>query len=146
MSTNLFATLAGVLLLGMPLLAEKKAIVPPEYAGGQAPYSPGILIDGTLYVSGQTGADLVTRQVPTDFEAEVKKCLDNIGLVLKAAGMSFQDAIAVNVYLTDMTLFPKMNTVYSAVFPAPRPARTTVEVSKLPAAGARIEITVTARK
>ena len=57
-------------------------------------FSPGILVDGTLYVAGQTGSDLKTHQIPEDFEAEVKLCLDNIGIVLKAAGMSFDDAVA----------------------------------------------------
>ena len=64
----------------------------------------------------------------------------------KPAGMSFDDVVAVQVYLTDMDLFPRMNAVYGGVFKAPRPARTTVGVTKLAAPKARIEITVTARK
>jgi 2-iminobutanoate/2-iminopropanoate deaminase len=127
-----------------PLSAQRKVIAPPEFAKG-APFSPGILVDGTLYVAGQIGQDLKTRQVPADFEAEVKTCLGNIGLVLKAAGMDFKDVVSVQVYLTDMELFQRMNAVYTTFFPEPRPARTTVGVTKLAAAGARIEITVTAR-
>jgi len=109
-------------------------------------FSPGILVDGTLYISGQIGADLKTRQVPADFETEVKTCLDNIGIILKAAGMTYKDAVSVQVYLTDMDLFARMNAVYSKIFPEPRPARTTVGVTKLALPAARIEITVTARK
>jgi len=60
--------------------------------------------------------------------------------------MSYDDVVAVQVYLTDISLFPRMNAVYSSVFKEPRPSRTTVGVSKLAAAGARIEITMTARK
>ena len=63
-------------------------ISPPEFAGGSAKFSPGILVDGTLYVSGQVGQDLKTQQIPADFETEVKTLLNNIGLVLKAAGMT----------------------------------------------------------
>jgi 2-iminobutanoate/2-iminopropanoate deaminase len=130
--------------------ADKRTIVPPEFApaaGAAAPpYSPGILIDGTLYVAGQIGQDLKTSEVPADFEAEVKTCLDRIGLILKAAGMTFQDAVSVQVYLTDMDLFPRMNAVYTSYFKDPRPARTTVGVTKLASAKARIEISVTARK
>jgi 2-iminobutanoate/2-iminopropanoate deaminase len=132
------------MLAAMPLAAEKKVIAPPEFPKG-APYSPGILVDGTLYVAGQTGNDLKTRQIPAEFEAEVKQCLANIGLVLKAAGMDFKDAVAVQVYLTDMDMFARMNAVYTTVFPDPRPARTTVGVAKL-VGGAHIEVTVTARK
>jgi 2-iminobutanoate/2-iminopropanoate deaminase len=133
-----------LMLAAMPLAAEKKVIAPPEFPKG-APYSPGILVDGTLYVAGQTGNDLKTRQIPAEFEAEVKQCLANIGLVLKAAGMDFKDAVAVQVYLTDMDMFARMNAVYTTVFPDPRPARTTVGVAKL-VGGAHIEVTVTARK
>jgi 2-iminobutanoate/2-iminopropanoate deaminase len=134
-----------LLLAALPLAAEKKVIAPPEFAKG-APFSPGVLVDGTLYVSGQVGQDLKTRQIPADFEAEVKTTFENIGLILKAAGMDFKDVVSVHVFLTDMDLFQRMNTVYTTVFAEPRPARTTVGVTKLAAAGARIEITVTARK
>jgi reactive intermediate/imine deaminase len=134
-----------LLLAAAPLAAEKKVIAPPEFAKG-APYSPGMLVDGTLYVAGQIGQDLKTRQIPTDFEAEVKTTLANIGLVLKAAGMDFKDVVSVHVYLTDIELFQRMNAVYTTFFPEPRPARTTVGVTKLAAPAARIEITVTARK
>jgi 2-iminobutanoate/2-iminopropanoate deaminase len=130
-------------------LAEKRAIVPKEMAAGPGatglPYSPGILIDGTLYVAGQVGRDLKTGQIPSSFEDEVRNALNNAGLVMKGAGMGFEDAVAVQVYLTDIELFPRMNAVYSTFFPEPRPARTTVAVAKL-VGTARIEITITARK
>ena len=141
-------TLCMLLLIAVSLQAAKKPIIPPEFAASAktAPYSPGILVNGTLYVAGQTGQDLKTSQVPTDFEQEVKLCLDRIGLVLKAAGMKYEDVVSVQIYLTDMDLFARMNAVYTSVFKADRPARTTVGVSKLAAAAAHIEITVTAHK
>ena len=145
MRNNLYALLLGSLLLVTPLAAEKKVIAPPEFTGNP-PFSPGILVDGTLYVSGQIGRDLKTNQVPADFEAEVKTLLNNIGIVLKAGGMAYKDVVSVQVFLTDMDLFPRMNAVYTTFFPEPRPTRTTVGVTKLAASGARIEITVTARK
>jgi 2-iminobutanoate/2-iminopropanoate deaminase len=141
--------LASLIVFCPSSWAEKKVIAPPEFnqpGSASRPFSPGILIDGTLYVSGQIGADLKTRAVPEDFEAEVKLCLENIGIILKAASMSFDDVVAVQVYLTDMSLFPRMNAVYTSIIKEPRPARTTVGVTKLAAAGARIEITMTARK
>ena len=138
-----------VLLLGLALAvsataASKKVIQPKDFPTGR-PFSPGILVDDTLYIAGQTGSDLKTGQLPEDFDAEVKQCLDNIGLILKEAGMSFDDAVAVQVYLTDMSLFPRMNAVYTTYFKEPRPARTTVGVAKL-VGTARIEVTVTAHR
>ena len=140
--------LCSLLLICASSAAEKKAIRPKEMAsasGNPLPYTPGILIDGTLYVAGQTGRDLKANKIPEDFEAEVHNCLDNVGLVLKEAGMTFDNAVTVTVYLTDMDLFQKMNGVYSTYFKDPRPARTTVGVAKL-VGTARIEITVTAHQ
>jgi reactive intermediate/imine deaminase len=134
----------AVLLAAASFAAPKKLIHPKEFPTGR-PFSPGILVGDTLHVAGQTGNDLKTGKIPEDFEAEVKQTLDNIGLVLKEAGMSFDNAVAVQVYLTDMTLFPRMNAVYTTYFKEPRPTRTTVGIAKL-VATARIEITVTASK
>jgi len=137
---------AMLILFALTLAAEKKVIVPPEFAPPNPNFSPGVLVDGTLYVAGQIGQDLKTKQVPADFESEVKLALANIGLVLKAAGMTYKDVVSVQVYLTDMDLFARMNTVYQTFFPEPRPSRTTVGVTKLALPNAHIEITVTAHK
>src|SRR5262249_38365641 len=142
--------LLTVLVATAPIYAQKKVVSPAELApaaGAPAPmFSPGILVDGTLYVAGQIGTDLKTNDVPAEFEAEVKPCLARIGIILKSAGMSYKDVVAVQVYLTDMDLFQRMNAVYGKVFESPRPARTTVGVTKLASAKAHIEITVTAHK
>jgi 2-iminobutanoate/2-iminopropanoate deaminase len=147
-------TLLLVLLAVAPLCAEKRDINPDEFrpaAGAPAPmFSAGILVDGTLYAAGQIGADLKTGAVPDSFEDEVRLCLHRVELVLRDAQMGFGDVVSVQVYLTDMDLFARMNAVYGKVFTTalgnPRPARTTVGVTKLALAKARIEITVTARK
>ena len=123
---------------------DKKAIF-PEGASKTGPFSPAILAGGTLYVSGQVGRDAKLGKIPEDFEQEVKATLDNIGVTLKAAGYDFSDAVSVQVYLTDMELFQRMNAVYVKYFPEPRPARATVGVAKL-VSTARIEISVTAWK
>jgi 2-iminobutanoate/2-iminopropanoate deaminase len=137
------------LLLGLSLAAAvgaqpRQAVHPKDFPTG-APYSPGILADGTLYIAGQTGADLKSGAIPAEFEAEMKQCLDRIGLVLKEAGMGYEDVVTVQVFLTDMDLFPRLNAVYTTYFKEPRPARTTVGVTKL-AGPAHVEITVTAHK
>jgi 2-iminobutanoate/2-iminopropanoate deaminase len=143
--------LLTVLLLAPALYAQKRQVIEaPELApkpGAPAPmFSPGILVDGTLYIAGQTGQDPKTGDYSDNFEAEVKTTLDRVGYILKAAGMTYDHVVSVQVYLTDMDLFQRMNAVYSSVFKAPRPARTTVGVTKLASPKAHIEITVTAKK
>jgi enamine deaminase RidA (YjgF/YER057c/UK114 family) len=76
---------------------DKKIILPPgAKAGGN--YSQGILTGGTLYISGQGGEDS-TGKIPSDFDSEVKQSLENIGAILRAAGMSPADVVSVQVYL-----------------------------------------------
>ena len=150
MRQPLISIVICTLLAGTLAFAEKKAITPKELnavpaTGPKPPFSAGILVNNTLYVAGQVGRDLKTGQIPADFESEVNNALQNAGLVLKEAGFSFANVATVQVYLTDMDLFQRMNAVYATYFPEPRPARTTVGVAKL-VAGARIEITITAQK
>ena len=83
--------------------------------------------------------------MPRDFEAEVKQAPEKIGVILKAADMQYSDVVSVQVYLTDMKLFERMNAVYRSYFPEPRPTRTIVGIAKL-IGRSKIEITVTARK
>lgn len=123
--------------------SDKKFIYPPGAKPG-GNYTPGILMDGTLYVSGQLGLD-ANGKLPADFEGEVKQSLDNIGAVLKEAGMTPADVVSVQVYLTDGELFQRMNAVYRSYFDDPRPTRTTVVVAKL-VGPVHIEITATARR
>jgi len=129
---------------GVSASAEKKIIYPPDFRPDM-PFSPGVLVDGTLYCAGQTGGDLKTGEYPESFEDEVHQTFRRIGLILKAAGYDYSDAVDVKVYLTDIALFPEMNSVYTQYFKQDRPARTTVAVASL-VGKARIEITVTARK
>lgn len=140
-------SLLAFMLLGAvsSLRAEKKIIQPKEFAPGGA-FNPAVLVDGTLYVSGQIGRDLKTQKVPDNFEAEVRQSLDNIGIILKEAKMTYADVVAVQVYLTDMALFDRMNAIYTTYFKTDRPSRTTLAVSKLAVPDAHIEITVTARR
>ena len=132
------------LLAAVPALAQKKIIQPPEFPAN-TPFSPGVLIDGTLYVAGQTGTNLKTNQLPTNFADEVKTVLDRIGIILKAGGMDYADVVSTTVYLTDIALFQQMNGVYTTYFKTDRPARATVQVASLNG-GAKIEIVAIARR
>jgi len=144
MRTILLSLILAASLAAAHKPAQKKVIQPKDFPTGR-PFSPGILVDGTLYVAGQTGSDVKTGKIPDEFEAEVKQALDNVGAVLKAGGMSPGDVVSVQVYLTDAEIFERMNAVYKAYFKEPRPTRTTVVVAKLVGQG-HIEITATARK
>ena len=144
----------GTMLVIMTMLSalsaqQRKIISPPEF-GNQGkdaiPFSPGVLVGDTLYVSGEIGVDLHTGEIPKDFDSEVKACLDNIGIILKAAGMDYADVVSAQVFLTDMTQFKRMNAVYASVFKMPRPARVTVGVNALAVPNAHIEIMVTAQR
>ena len=138
------AALVLVTLAAASTFAAQKQIVRPSGTAPGGNFSPGILIDGTLYISGQAGEDK-NGKIPAGFEAEVKQALDNIDLVLKAAGLTPSDVVSVQAYLTDGALFQRFNAVYTAYFKDPRPTRTTVVIAKLVGDG-HIEITVTARK
>ena len=123
---------------GLAFSADKKIIFPPGAKPG-GNYSQGILTGGTLYISGQAGED-ADGKIPSDFEAEVQRSLDNIGAILKAAGMSPADVVIVQVYLTDAAKFQQMNAVYRTILKIPgRP------VSRLVGPG-HVEITVTAKE
>jgi 2-iminobutanoate/2-iminopropanoate deaminase len=114
----------------------------PEPVG---PYShAAVAADGTLFLSGQTPIDPSTgRLVDGDVAAQTRQVFTNLASVLSAAGRALDDVTKVNVYLVDMADFAAMNAVYSTVFTAPYPARTTVAVAGLPL-GARVEIELVA--
>jgi 2-iminobutanoate/2-iminopropanoate deaminase len=109
------------------------------------PFSQAIKAHGTfLYVSGNIG--IVDGQlVSGDVKGQTRQALNNINAVLKEAGYSFGDVVKVNVFLTNMDDFAAMNEVYATYFTKPEPARTTVQVSRLPF-GAIVEIELTAVK
>jgi 2-iminobutanoate/2-iminopropanoate deaminase len=138
-------TLMFLASLAICSAADKKVVTPKDFPSGR-PYSAGIQVGDTLYVSGQTGTDPKTQKVPENFEDEVRQTLANVRAILQAGGMDFGDVVAVQVYLTDMEMFQRMNAVYMQTFKEPRPTRTTVGVAKLAGASAHVEITVTARK
>ena len=145
--TKMLRLIAAVALVSLYVtlgLGSEKRVVRPPGAEPSASWSHGILVGDTLYISGMGGEDAAGK-IPGNFEEEVKQALDNIGSVLKTAGMSPNDVVSVQVYLTDAATFERMNAVYKAYFKDPRPTRTTVVVAKLVGQG-HIEITATARR
>ena len=108
------------------------------------PYSQGIIAGGFLYSAGQIALDPATRQVVEgDIVAQTRRVLDNLQAVLAAAGATWKDVVKTTVYLQDMGDFTRMNEVYSAAVGDARPARSTVQVSRLPR-GVLVEIDLVA--
>jgi reactive intermediate/imine deaminase len=124
-----------------------KAIQPAGVAPNpKLPFSPAVLVGDTLYLSGQGSRDLKTGQLPQgEIEAHTKQCLENIRLLLEAAGMTPANVVTANVYLTDMALIGRMNEVYRTFFASEPPSRTTVGVPALPG-DVPIEITFVATR
>jgi 2-iminobutanoate/2-iminopropanoate deaminase len=108
------------------------------------PYSQAVQMGNLVFVSGQIPVDPATGQVVDgDIAAMTRRVLDNVGAVLAEAGASFGHVARTSVYLADMNDFAAMNAVYGEYFSAPAPARSTVEVARLPK-DVRIEIDVIA--
>ena len=117
-----------------------------EGATAIGPYSHAVDAGKLVYLSGQTPIDSVTGQLKEgDIEAQTEQCFANLFAVLETAGLTPDDVIKVNVFLTDMNDFPAMNRVYENQFSKPFPARTTVAVLALPL-GAKVEIEMIAER
>jgi len=127
----------------MSLAAERHPVVtdraPRPLAG--APYSQAIAARGLVFCSGQVPLDPESQQLVDGGIAEqTERVLENLKGVLEAAGSTMGDIVKTTVFLTDLANdFGPMNDVYARYFPSQPPARSTFEVSKLPA-GARVEI------
>jgi 2-iminobutanoate/2-iminopropanoate deaminase len=105
------------------------------------PYSPGMIFDRLIFVSGQGATDPATGHLAgADVEAQTEQCLKNVAAILEAAGSSLQHVLRCGVFLLDMREFAQMNGVYQRVFGAHRPARTTIQAAGLPGEGLRVEI------
>lgn len=106
------------------------------------PYSPGVGVGDTVYLSGQIGLDPVSGQlVEGGTEAQATRVMENLGAVLKESGLGFGHVVKATIYMTDLAEFARVNEIYGSYFPADgvAPVRSTVQVAALPR-GARIEI------
>ena len=104
------------------------------------PYSPAVRAGEWLFISGQVPIDPASgHMVWGDIKAETRRVLDNIGALLAAAGLDFTAVVRTTVFLTSLSDFTAMNEVYGSYFREPFPARSTVQVARLPR-DARVEI------
>ncbi|MGH8287173.1 MAG: RidA family protein [Steroidobacteraceae bacterium] len=103
-------------------------------------YSQAVRVGDTIYLSGQIPLDPETMQlVSGDIEAEIRRVFENLKAVAEAAGATLANAVKVNVFLTDLAHFAKVNEVMALYCKEPYPARAAVGVAQLPR-GARVEI------
>ena len=118
---------------------SRKAIHTERAPQAIGTYSQAVRAGDTVYLSGQIAFDPATKELVTgDIEAEVRRVFENLKAVAEAAGGSLAQAVKVNVYLTDLAHFAKVNEVMAQYFPQPYPARAAVGVASLPR-GARVE-------
>jgi reactive intermediate/imine deaminase len=101
-------------------------------------YSQAVRAGDTVYLSGQIGLDQVSMQLVDGFEAQTVRVFDNLKAVAEAAGGSLADAVKLNIYLTDLANFAKVNEIMARYFSEPYPARAAVGVKELPR-GAQVE-------
>ncbi|MBC9072598.1 RidA family protein [Thauera sp. CAU 1555] len=101
-------------------------------------YSQAVRAGDTVYVSGQIGLDPASMQMVEGFEAQTVRVFDNLKAVAEAAGGSLADAVKLNIYLTDLSNFAKVNEIMARYFSEPYPARAAVGVKELPR-GALVE-------
>lgn len=119
---------------------ERQVISSERAPKAVGPYSQGIRVGDFIFCAGQAGLDPATGKLVTGgIEAETRRVLQNLGAVLEQAGTSLGNVVKTTVFLTDMGDFKAMNAIYAEFFPGTPPARSTVQVSRLPV-DAHVEI------
>ena len=99
------------------------------------PYAHSVLAENTLYISGQLGLDPATGDLQTTVEQQAQQALQNLGAILKAAGLDYSDIVKTTVFLKNMGDFAAVNEIYAKYFPENPPARSCVAVCELPKGG-----------
>lgn len=117
----------------------KKVIASPLAPKAVGPYSQAIEANDTLYVSGQLPIDGSTGKMAEGIEAQTRQSLDNLGHILREAGMDYSNVVKTTVLLDNIADFAAMNAIYATYFTSEMPARMCYEVAKLPM-GAKVEI------
>ena len=136
---------AAAVVLALSISAEaqitrKRAVKATDAPKPIGPYSDAIVANGFIFLAGKVGTDPKTDAlVPGGIVEQTEQVLNNLETVLKAAGGRLDDIVKTTVFLADMNDFQKMNEVYAKRFKLPFPARSTVQVARLPR-DAKVEI------
>lgn len=111
----------------------KKIIHTDEAPPAAGPYSQAVVAANVVYTAGQIGLDPNTRQFAgSSIQDQTRQVFSNLSAVLRAAGCDFGDVVKATVFLKDMNDFAAMNAIYGEYFPSNPPARSTVQVARLP--------------
>ena len=112
---------------------EKKIINTQNAPAPIGPYNQAVLVNGTLYISGQICIEPSTGNLKNrDIQDETHQVMQNLKTILAEAGMSFDNVVKTTIFITDMNQFSEINEVYGKYFNGDFPARETVQVSALP--------------
>lgn len=112
---------------------QKSFVAPKEGPPAVGPYSPGVIANGFLFVSGQIPINPQTGEIiQGSFESQLRQTLDNLKRVIEAAGASLMDVVKITVFLADLNNFSEMNAIYSEYFSDSKPARSCVQAARLP--------------
>ncbi len=114
---------------------EKVIINTTEAPAAVGPYVQAVKIGGMIYCSGQLGLDPKTGNLRENIEAQTKQSMENLGKVLKEAGSDYSKIIKTTIFLADMNDFSVVNEIYKSYFGESYPARSCVQVAKLPKDG-----------
>jgi len=118
---------------------KKKIIQTPDAPVAIGTYSQGVQAGDTVYLSGQIGLDPSTMQMAEGIDQQIHRVFQNLRAVASAADSSFDDLVKLNVYLTDLAHFARVNEIMATYFRQPYPARAAVGVAALPR-GALVEM------
>ncbi|MEG0598210.1 MAG: Rid family detoxifying hydrolase [Oscillospiraceae bacterium] len=112
-----------------------KTIVAQNAPAAVGPYCHAKLAGNTLYTSGQLGLNPATGELAAGVEGQARQAMENLGAILKGAGMDFCDVTKTTVFLTDIADFAAINKIYAEYFPGEAPARSCFQISALPKGG-----------
>lgn len=116
----------------------RSIVMTPQAPAAIGTYSQAVTAGNTVYMSGQIGLDPASGQMVEGIDNQIERVFSNLKAVAETAGGSLADAVKVNIYLTDLSHFAKVNEAMERYFPKPYPARAAVGVASLPR-GALVE-------
>ena len=119
-------------------MAQKTIIQTPDAPAAIGTYSQAVRVNDTVYLSGQIGLDPISMQMVDGIEEQIHRVFQNLRAVANAAGGSLDDVVKLNIFLTDLIHFAKVNEIMATYFHQPYPARAAVGVATLPR-GALVE-------
>ena len=111
---------------------SKKVIATEKAPGAIGPYSQAMRIGNMIFTSGQIPLNPATGEMVTEIAAATRQSLENVKAILEVEGATMDNVIKTTVFLSDMNNFVAMNEVYATYFPQNPPARSAVEVARLP--------------